>query len=321
MKPSAFGIIFAAILVCIILPTNLKARTLTGITNQKIKLDQQFDNAADDAMYNFVETDNTNQMQINKETTREQFFKSLAANLGILDNKEKRELLNVYVPIILITDLDGFYLNYSELTKDQRGEQALRPMWTEKIPFSYEDEKAVYSFFLGDQKDYIRIYDKTENKTYEGFYQDIQEEFNSPIFVHFDEYRRKAIISCMMEKMNVYINNHNKIAEQFGITYNFTLPVIPDTEWDRTIDDISLFLLFQGYPYGANTGSVYNRYVISGARINRKNKQNLFYIEEQEGKKLYHKFGCSMLKGEEKAYFRKKECVKEGALACQVCKP
>lgn len=315
MKPSTFGILFATIMLCIILPTNLKEQTLTGITNQKIKLDQQLDNATDDALYSLIENDNTNTTKLNKEIALEYFFRSLTANLGMADNKEKRELLEIYVPVVLVTDLDGFYLSYSEIV-EENGTKLLKNIWTEKMPYYYEDEKAVYSFFLGDQKNYINVYDKTDKKVYTGAYKDIQEEFSSTIFEHFDEYRRKAIISCLTEKMNIYINQHNRIASEFGITYHFALPVIPDTDWDRTIDDVSMFILFQGYPF--NVTDVYNRYIIGGARVN---KRDLYYIKEQEGKKYYHKFDCSTLQTHEDGYMNKKDCAKEGAFACPICKP
>ena len=46
-----------------------------------------------------------------------------------------------------------------------------------------------------------------------------------------------------------------------------SLPLIEYEEWYRTIQDISMLVLFQGYPYGNSITGTYNRVAIGGARI------------------------------------------------------
>ena len=313
MKLSNIGIIFVIVFLCLIVGVDTKEQLLVAITNQKLKIDQQIDNAVDDSISNLVEFDSTDVINLNKESAVEQFYQSLAANMGVLENKIKREFLKVYVPVILVTDLDGFFINYN--VADDEG--ILRNVWTEKMPYSIEENGVVYSFLLGDQKDYIRILDSGTIK--EGTWQDLKNEYpNSELFKNFDEYRRKVIINCITEKMRFYINKHNRIASQYGITYNFSLPTISDDDWKRTIDDISMMVMFQGYQYGTSRTMVYNRYTIGGARVR---KQNMYYIQEVDGKKYYHKENCGLLTDKSDVYTTKKEVAQQGAFACPICNP
>lgn len=283
-------------------------------------MDQRLDNAVDDAVYRLVEVDQTQSIALNKDESIKQFYNSLAANLGILDHSKQRNLLNVYIPVILATDLDGFYLNYQMLHEDSAGAYLL-PTWTEKIPYAYEDSQAIYNFFIGDQKDYIRVYDKVNDKILEGTYTDLMETYSFDVFDNFEEIRRNTIIRILTEKMSYYTNIHNRIAKQFGITYTFSLPTIADQDWDRTIDDIGMLFIFQGYPYGTPRMGYYNNYVLGAARIS---KQRIYFIaNDPDSKKYYHKSKCQKKTDQDPidGYFDKKQCAMEGAYACPICKP
>ena len=118
--------------------------------------------------------------------------------------------------------------------------------------------------------------------------------------------------------MNYYINLHNNIAGQYGITYQFWLPRIAKTYWYQTIDDISMLVIFQGYPYNAAGLDTYNRYALSGARIK---KSNAYYITEKNGLKLYHKANCKQIGSFGVPYYTKEECAMEGAFPCPDCNP
>jgi hypothetical protein len=123
--------------------------------------------------------------------------------------------------------------------------------------------------------------------------------------------------------MNEYCNQYNTIAKQYGITYHFGMPIIDNSEWSRSIDNPSIIVLFQGYPFGNGADNTYNRFAITGARINKKNR---YYLEQKDWYYLYHKEDCIKLKGEglfllSEPYYSIQECVKKGAYACPVCNP
>lgn len=263
MKLNNAGIFFILIFLGLIVKTDVKERLLVAITNQKIQLDCQLDNAIDDAMEVLTELDSANNIVVNRESAVEHFYKSLYANLGILDSSLKKELISVYIPIIVITDIDGFYIQYKVI---EDGE--VKNVWSNKIPYSIEKNGIIYSFFLGDKKGYIRIFEQGEWK--EGEWKELLSDDKLEIFQHFENNRRQVIIDILQSTMQLYINEHNKIASEFGISYEFRLPEIENDDWIRTVDDISMVSFFQGYPYGTSRTMVYNRYTVSGARIYKK---------------------------------------------------
>lgn len=310
MKLSNVGIIFVLVFLCIVVGMDAKEQTLVGITNQKIKLDQQLDNAVDDAMSVLIEMNSKNKIIINHEKSVRLFYKSLESNLGILDNKLKRDILRVYIPFVLITTTDGFYINYNRIE-----DGVFINTWTEKIPYVSKENGIVYKFFAGEEKENICVLEN--NKIYRGKWNELGISYPERITKDFEQYRRNAIIKCITDKMQYYINQNNYIAKEFGISYSFYLPNIKSDDWNRTIDDISFFTIFQGYPYGNMT---YNRYTVSGARTH---KEDMLYVQYDKsmGKKLYHRYECEKLKDFSNGYFTKKQCAKEGAFSCPYCKP
>ena len=125
--------------------------------------------------------------------------------------------------------------------------------------------------------------------------------------------------------MEYYINQHNKIARQYGISYKFSLPFISEDDWARTINDISLFSVFQGYPYVSTNPKLgfLNIYAIGGARIV---KPDAYYITEENGKKLYHLSLCKKVinaapEVKSQVYGSRQECALQGAYPCPDCRP
>lgn len=138
---------------------------------------------------------------------------------------------------------------------------------------------------------------------------------STKIKTNFDRIRRDIVTNEIKEKMSYYIQNNNYIAKEFGISYNFFLPNIKDDDWVRSIDDVSLFVLFQGYPYGKER---FNRYSVAGARVY---KEACYYLGNESGKKYYHRYSCSRLSSHNNAIRDKKECARKGYFSCPVCNP
>jgi hypothetical protein len=134
--------------------------------------------------------------------------------------------------------------------------------------------------------------------------------------------RKAIIINCIESSMADYTSRHNRIASQYGITYNFSLPAIREEEWDGYLDMNSMFVLFQGYPYGDETGEIYNRVSSAAAMIN---KNDDFYLEQKGWYLVYHKSTCSELKKDstllfsDEPYYSEEDCAKAGAYACPIC--
>lgn len=317
MKITNYAILFAAIFISISLPANMKTDNIQAMVKKQKEYNQALDASVQDAVYNLVEMDSAKKVRLNKDEAVERFFQSLYSNFGILHDKDKQEQLRLYIPVILITDDDGYYIYYNHLV-NQNGSTMVYQNWTEKKTYSYEDERFVYAFTLGS---FIRIYDKASNEIYEGDYHDIGKLFPDSRILNddavFDECRRSYVVESIVKDMNYYINEHNRIAQFYGVTYNFALPSIQQEDWYRTIDDISFMVVFQGYPYGSYR-EYYNRYEIGGARIR---KTSSYYINMDNGIPIYHRNSCSRVTDRMEPYYTKADCAGEGAFPCVECNP
>ena len=215
-------------------------------------------------------------------------------------------------------DKDGFYIYYYDQYK-MDGNSYIRQQWTEKYTYSYEDRDFIYSFTFDS---FIKLYDKDLNKVIEGEWYDLGLLYPESNVLSdektFDETRRLSIITALEEKMSYYISRYNHIASQFGVSYTFTLPAIEDDVWNRTIDDVSIFVLFQGYPYGYGTLDTYNKYAYGGARVL---KSSAYFITMEDGISYYHKDKCNKVTDKAYPIYDKKICAESGAFACDQCKP
>jgi hypothetical protein len=316
MKITNLSIIFILIASCFIVLLDRKMDNIQVISNKQVMYKQALDNAVDDAVVSLVEVDSARNLELNRDSCLQNFYQSLYAGFGILTDNRLQEELKRYIPVILLTDEDGFYINYHEVFQTEEDFQSIQ-QWTEKRPYSYEDDKRIYSFFLGEKKDYIRVYDKGTKERMEGTIEDVQNFYGETFFDgNLDLIRRNSIIDSIEMQMIYYINKYNTIARKNGITYHFYLPKIEDDDWNRTIDDISLFVLFQGYPYGTPLLGYFNRYAYGGARIK---KADIYFMEENNGVLYYHRGNCILLKIKTVAFSTKKECALCGARPCAEC--
>lgn len=337
MKLYHFCIIFIFLALTLIVITDVKMNTFTAAAEEKEMLYHSFDRAVDDAVIHLVETDGISGLKLNKERTVTEFFSSLYASLGVMDNPNKRELLKNYVPVITITCEDGYYVYYSDEYKGSDSYTYISKHWSEKKPYYYEDSDFIYAFTLTD---ILTIYDKNklldptgEQTLFTVDYHDLQmnarymnfrTQRKDSFLLHDEDFylmRKGCIITGIEKSMRYYCNKYNGIAKQYGITYNFSMPVVDNSEWIRSIDNPSMIILFQGYPFGNGAVGTFNRFAIAGARIK---KVEAYYLEQKDWYYLYHKTGCPELEKDgiyflDEPYYSILDCAKEGAYACPIC--
>lgn len=139
--------------------------------------------------------------------------------------------------------------------------------------------------------------------------------------------RREVIISLITSTLNEKMNKHNRYADMMGVTYDFYLPEIKDSEWINSIDDISIMAFIQGIPVG--TDSYYNNYALGSARIVRAER---YYALTDGSGIYYHKKDCKDLidgtkydtAGEPEnvdAFLSKISAAKAGYYPCPKCRP
>lgn len=337
MKLHHFSIVFVIIMIAIVVITDIRTNNLTVVIENKVQLDKKIDSAIDDAITRLTEVDESNHIIINKEAAVSSFFISLNSVFGVLEDKAAQEKLNLYVPVIAITAPDGYYIFYSDQYNGADGYTYISKGWSENIPYYYEDEDFIYRFSLGD---IVTLYDKNNilnqyvsQEVHTLDYHDVQKEEAFAAFREqhpesillddesFELVRKAAIIRCLEESMAFYTSRHNMIAQQYGITYNFSLPAVSNGAWVPYLDDISMFVVFQGYPYGNDQGETYNRIATAGAKIAKK---RVYYIEQKGWYLIYHKADCQELKREgiilwEEPEFNPLSCAKKGCYQCPIC--
>ncbi|NLP34814.1 MAG: hypothetical protein GX359_06395 [Clostridiales bacterium] len=334
MKLYHITISFALIAFTLIIISDIRTNNLNTVIDNKKEIDGFIDVAIDDAVTRLIEVGENNKIHINKEKAIESFFASLYSSFGILSDREKQQELALYFPVIAVTVEDGYYLYYYDEYNGADDNTYTVRRWSEKLPYYYEDEYFLYGFTLSDTitllDKYCKLDSSASQKVYQMNYKDVGEKYanviNSSNHFLFDnekfETLRKTTIASLIENsMAYYISHHNKIASNHGITYNFNLPPISNNQWMPYLDDCSIFVVFQGYPYGNEAGDVYNRFASAGAKIS---KDTLFFIEQVDWYLLYHKSGCPEINEKNirfynESYFTIEECVKEGAYACPKC--
>lgn len=336
MKLYHFAISFVIIAITSIIISDVRTDHLKTVWSDREKIDRYMDTAIDDAVTKLVEIGQNNQIIINKEKAVESFSASLYSSFGILSDKDKQEELDRYLPVIAVTTEDGYYTYAYFEYEGEDGHSYVTRRWTEKLPYYREDNDFIYGFTLGEN---ITLLDKNglmasgdKQTVYQLNYQDMKMKFpayfaarnrpENPFLLDPDKFeliRKETIQSLIEQSMAYYTSHHNKIASEYGITYNFVLPPIKDEQWLPYLDAPGFFVIFQGYPYGA--GEVYNRFASSGAKVT---KDKVYYLEQVKWYLIYHRSGCDHRKEDgilfdNQPYLSVEECVRQGAYGCPVC--
>lgn len=315
---------------------DIKSRENRMVLQEVKSLNKAFDTAIDNAASYLVQAAPNRELILNKEEAVSQFFNTLYAGMGIMSDKSSKDIMDGYIPVIIVTAEDGYYVNYSDTYKE--GEYTFySKRFSEKKPYYYEDENFIYGFTLGDM---LTLYDKnktlqasTEIRTHyldyhelqtSDTYKDFKNKYRNHFLLNEESFqlvRKQSIISSIEKSIAYYINKHNLIATNYGISYQFTLPIIDNSEWVRSMDYPSMFILFQGHPVGTGMDR-YNRFSFAGAKIR---KSEVYYLEQKSWYYLYHKDGCTELHKDTytidklNPYYDEKDCIIQGAYACELC--
>lgn len=314
---------FAIIFMCIVFTFNIgqttKIKDLNAVQNKRLELNRALENATDDATRKLVEVGGEyKKLKINKEEAVRQFYKTLYLNLNLMDDKLQQTSLEQYIPAIAIIDYDGYYI-YSNEEYIENGEPITTKVWQPKKYFTHkaEDNKYIYMFTISD---YVTVYSTGEEKIYEGKRADVAKEIDTFVLrdeEEFDQTRRETIVRTIQEDLIYYFNKCNEIGRHFGQTYNFYLPQIEEHDWTNTIDDIGMFVFFQGFPMGV-TNEKYNYYVLGGARVYKKTP---CYIEVVDDIGYYHRENCGHLTEDKQLVSSKEEAASRGYRPCPDCRP
>ncbi len=333
MKIYHFALLFLIFFLGAVIRTDVSIGKLKSIENENKEITASLSSATSDAVNYLSKTGSYGAGSINKEEVLNTFFTSLYSYLGIISDLSAQAEIEIYIPVILLCDTDGYYVYYYDEYKETDGNTYIERMWTEKMPYSYEDEDFIYRFTLTDM---VYIYDKngllgidssaTVSSNYKEFqsspiYADFRTNNSNCILLNDEEYeliRKGSIINKLEEVMSYYTSMHNHIANRQGITYSFSFPVGKQEEWAEHIEDVNILVVFQGYPYGPDRDYTYNKIASAGANIIKKPR---YYVEKKSWYYLVHRQGCEKIKDNEmileETFDTIEECVQLGAFCCE----
>ena len=282
MKLSQYTLLFLSIFLVFSGLADTKSEVLGAAINEKIRMDEYVGRAVDEALEKLIVYDGGGEVLIDKEEVVEEFFLSLESSLGILDDKQAKERLRQYFPVMVILDYDGFYIRYA---RELSGEQGIviEYVWTEKQYYVREDELTACRFEEGGtillidktglitgEKGTIRRMDYRElaGEEYEAFQREEPGSFLLSDEAFLAE-KRNTVTRLIEDRLQYYCTEHNKIAVRLGIGYEFYFPDLDASEENRAIPEIGLLAVFQGYPLKGTRGIPYERFVLSGAYLRK----------------------------------------------------
>ncbi|HEY8422120.1 MAG TPA: hypothetical protein VIL05_10320 [Thermoclostridium sp.] len=319
MKITDSAVLFVIIALPFAFMMRIKTNNLQNVEYKNILLNRYLDTAVEDASNAMIIRGINDRITISKEKAVEAFYQTLYANLNITGDNTAKQRLNAFIPVIVIIDYDGYWIYSMETYTGMNGEKIQEMLWKPKKPYVYEKDGLVYLFTLDD---YTTVLDIAAAKFYEGQREVIVQSLPDDEIIQdgelFEQVRKRTIAESIRSDVNTAINEHNKYAKLFGITYQFNPPSISDDDWQRNIEDIGILSFFQGIPIGLG-GERFNSFALGAARVIRK---RLYYIEQGEnGLYYYHRENCSDVSLKDKVYDSREECALKGALPCGKCNP
>lgn len=225
-------------------------------------------------------------MRADKEQALAALIRSLSLNFGVADDLAGQQALLGYIPAIAVMDYDGYFLYTADMDP---GNDTWTYRWQDKKPYTYLDASGNSIAFTLDR--YVTAYDAASNRWVSGLHNEIKSEVTIPLLQNeetFDAVRRATIVRRIEEDLARAIRAHNQFAAKLGVDYTFTLPVIPQEEWNNTLDDVGILMFLQGIPVGDR---YYNNYAFGGGRLDLA-PSIVGAVDPGTGRKYYYRNTC-----------------------------
>lgn len=298
MKFYHFSLLFCILFLVFITVGDINFASQSKEKGEEQFLDQALSSSIDAAVNQLV-SDEYHTIIHTAPTAIQTFFRTAYVWMNIEFDTLKQQQFNLYVPCIVIVDYDGIYLYYWTNSED-----GLQMIQSNKIEYIFEEEGISYTFTLS----------KTYKKT------DLKKKLTQTIQMNSKELellQAECITSTIENAVERTMKEHNRIANQFGITYQFSFPVWKDSVFQNVIHTPTILLFFQGYPV-CQGKETYEKYACCGAE--RVKKAGYFIMKEQSIL-YYHKPGCHHLDTDNPCEYAvdQKHCALLGAYPCPDC--
>ncbi|MBM6996405.1 hypothetical protein IM700_012180 [Paenibacillus sp. DXFW5] len=226
-------------------------------------------------------------MRADKEQALAALLRSLYLNFGVADDPVGQHALLGYIPAVVVMDYDGYFLYSADA---ERNTDTYAYHWSDKKNYTYSDVDGNSIALTLDRK--VTAYDAAADRWVSGLQSEIKSEVSIPLLQSDEEFeavRRATIVRLIEEDLARTIRLHNLLAEKRGVHYTFTLPVIPQEDWNNTLNDVGILVFLQGIPVG---NLHYNNYAIGGGRLDR-TPTILGAVDPSTGMKYFYRESCS----------------------------
>ena len=295
MRRGHLIIIFVTIFMGVLSVLGVRQYKYKLVREERVRLEEALTKASDVAVNCLADgllTDTTD--TLSKVSTA--FFTALSENLYWYPDEERSMETSLYVPLLVVTAPDGFYLCLLERTVSSTEGSILARRWTECYPYTYQDSDYIYRLYLDGR---VRTVSKEDGTIINTSYKEVKSSVamevyykDSKVFLSEESFKavqRSAVASSIEERVSVALAEETYIAGLRGINVSYTCP-----EFLSVLDDDmqgSFLAIYQGMP-----SVVGDSYYFSGVRTAAfLKKKDLYYVEEpKEGRyySLAHRKGC-----------------------------
>lgn len=326
MKTYHFALLFSLVFVIMAVILNFRAIPDKALIEEQQILDEAVDRSAWAAVSEAASR-YTAEEGIDKDRLIEDYFQALFSNLGVEGSYLTQKQIRLCHPVMVVTDGDGMYVHYYRTLITADGESFIGA-WSEKIYYTAVsgstegagDLVLMFRQSSSDGKYIVKVIDTKnsfggvsvtsfETGVYEAdlagyaaftypecpaFEAWVRNHMWAPsataatALEEFDLMRNVAIAEKMEEYLNYYCNEFsNEVAFKNGVSYEFTIPAV-QTDMVKGMSDVSLSVLFQGYPYNSPViTEKYNRFTFSNSQFVEK---TYYYCDTAN--RVYHRGQC-----------------------------
>lgn len=149
MRIHHFALIFVVFAISFVVILDMKVSEGDYMSREAGLTDTIFDRAVVAATDNLLDSE-FGVTELTKENAVRAFFDSLYASFGITDSPLSRENMALYVPVICVTEPDGFYIYYDDAVYGADGGVEFRRCWSEKKTYTYRESAAPAGYTATD---------------------------------------------------------------------------------------------------------------------------------------------------------------------------
>lgn len=264
MKLTDIGVIFVAVFICFNVVTDIRMNMTSKVSNEQIKYNNAIDTAVNDGMFMLVESDDGRKISMDTDKAVDVFLKSLAVNMGLDLTQYNKERFMEYIPVIAFALDDGVVIYHHDVV-DDNGNKKDKFVKEALIPYRRVQDDLLAEYCLGDN---LTIYSVNDYIT--GKRDELKEIYNIPFLndEDFESKKSQTIVDTITDNLKKYSSTDyftNKVDD-----YSYFIPYENDGIWSRTVHDISMFVMFSGYPYSDDSLGYYSKFAFGGARLWKK---------------------------------------------------